>query len=112
MMQWIPIIASLLLPVIFAGCASSSSVIYRSSAHFYSPHYSTYRHSNWPLDTDPPRWRGHEIGPMPAKNIKNLSAEEKRRTVDTVNLINLYNSDLNRNKFWWDHRHIRVTPGN
>ena len=44
------------------------------------------------------------------KNIDDLSAEEMRRTVDTVNLINLYNSDPNRSWLWWDQRRIRVTP--
>ena len=52
--------------------------------------------------------RGHEIKPLSVKNIDDLSAEEKRRTVDTVNLINLYNSDPNRGLYWWDRRGIRV----
>ena len=29
---------------------------------------------------------------------------------DTVNLINLYNSDPTRSWLWWDQRRIRVTP--
>ena len=57
-----------------------------------------------------PNWRGREIGPLPMKNIDDLSAEEMRRTVDTVNLINLYNSNPNRSWLWWDQRRIRVTP--
>jgi len=108
MMRWIPVPVLLFLLMIFPGCASDSSVVYRSPAHFYYPHCSTYQHSNLPLDSDPPQWRGHEIGPMHAKNIRDLSTKEKRQTVDTVNLINLYNSDPNRSRFWWDRPRFRV----
>ena len=117
MMRWIPILALLLLPMILGGCASDSSVVYRSPSHFYYPNHSPYHYydsdyfyGGWPMYQHTPRWRGYEIGPMPTKNIDDFSAEEKRRTVDTVNLINLYNSDPNRSWLWWDQRRIRVTP--
>ena len=118
MTRWIPIMALLFFPMIFGGCASDSSVVYRSPSHFYYPnHYSPYHYydsdyyyGGWSMYPDYSHWRGHEIKPVPAKNIDDLSAEEKRRTVDTVNLINLYNSDPNRNWPWWDRRRIRVTP--
>ena len=111
-MRWILILALLLRPVILAGCASDSSVVYSSPSHLYYPHHddSDYYYGGWSMYPDYSHWRGHEIKPVPAKNIDDLSAEEKRRTVDTVNLINLYNSDPNRSWLWWDRRRIRVTP--
>jgi hypothetical protein len=117
MKRWILVLELLLLPVILAGCASDSSVAYRSPSHFYypnhySPHYYglNYYHGGWSASQNYSLWRGHEIKPIPAKTIADLSAEEKRRTVDTVNLINLYNSDPNRNRFWWDRPRFRVIP--
>ena len=113
MMRWIPILALLIL----GGCASDSSVVYRSPSHFYYPnhppyHYydSDYYYGSWPMYQRTPHWRGHEIGPMLTKNIDELSSEEKRQTVDTVNLINLYNSDPNRSRFWWDRPRFRLVP--
>ena len=116
MIRWMPILALLLLPVILIGCASDSSIVYRSPSHFYYPNHSPYHYydsdyyyyGGWPMYQHTPRWREHEIGPMPTKNIDDLSAEEKRQTVDTVNLINLYNSAPNRSRSWWNRPRIRV----
>ena len=113
MMRWIQVFALLLLSVILAGCASDSSVVYSSHSHLYYPHHddSDYYYDGWSMYPGYPHWRGHEIEPLPAKNIDDLSVEEKRRTVDTVNRINLYNSDPNRGLYWWDRRRIRLTTG-
>ena len=119
MIRWMPIPTLLLLQVILAGCAVDSAVVYRSPSNYYYPYYSPHQYDShnhygsWPMYPDYPdypNWRGREIGPLPMKNIDDLSAEEMRRTVDTVNLINLYNSNPNRSWLWWDQRRIRVTP--
>ena len=117
-MRWIIILALLLLPVILGGGAGDSSIGYRSPSHFYYPNHSPYHYYNsdyhyggWSIYQHTPQWRRYEIKPLPSKNIDDLSAEEKRRTVDTVNLINLYNSDPKKGLYWWDRRRIRVTPG-
>ena len=116
MIRWMPIPTLLLLQMILAGCAADSAVVYRSPSNYYYPYYSPHHYDShnhygrWPMYPDYPNWRGREISPLPMKNIDDLSAEEMRRTVDTVNLINLYNSDPNRSWLWWDQRRIRVTP--
>jgi len=117
MTRWVSVVALLLLPVILAGCATDSSVVYRSLSHFYypnhySPHYydSSHYYGGWSMYPDYTHWRGHEIKPLPAKKIDDLSEEEMRRTVDSVNLINLYNSGPIRSRFWWDRSRSRLVP--
>jgi len=117
MTRWVSVVALLLLPVILAGCASDSSVAYRSPSRFYYPHHysSHYNDLNnyyggWSIYPNYSHWRGHEINPLPTKNIDDLSVDEKRRTVDSVNLINLYNSDPIRSRFWWDRPRFRLVP--
>ena len=77
--------ALLFLTVILGGCASDSSVVYRSPSHFYYPNHSPYHYydsgyyyGGWPMYQRTPRWRGHEIKPLSAKNIDDPSCGANR----------------------------------
>ena len=103
MIRWIPLLALLLLPVIFAGCESFS----QSSTYSTGWHDSSFRSSSWYDYGLHPR-----SVTVPSKPISEMNEEELRQTTRAINWINRVNLgytpfpyDHSRQRRIWIHKH-------